>query len=282
MKVRIIVDSAADLTAEVKSQVTMIPLTVSFDDEEFADGIALSREEFYQRLESSDVLPKTSQASPAVYAEYYQVVADAGESAVVITLASALSGTYQSAMIASEEYPHIYVVDSKTATVGIGILTMRALELVAEGKDAKTVAEVLEQEKQDIRLVAVLDTLEYMKRGGRISKATAFAGNLLNIKPVISVQDGRIQVIGKARGSKQGNSMMLQQIAQGGGVDMARPYMLGYTGLSDEMLQRLMEDSDALWPEAPATAGIGSVIGVHAGPGAVAIAYFKKLSNTEE
>lgn len=282
MKVRIIVDSAADLTAEAKKQVTMIPLTVSFGDEEFADGVALSREEFYQRLENSDVLPKTSQASPAVYAECFQAVADAGESAVVITLASQFSGTYQSARIASEDYSHVYVVDSATATIGIGILTMRALELVAEGKDAKTVAEVLEQEKQDIRLVAVLDTLEYMKRGGRISKATAFAGNLLNIKPVISVQDGRIQVIGKARGNKQGNSMMLQQIAQGSGVDMARPYMLGYTGLSDEMLQRLMEDSDALWPEAPATAGIGSVIGVHAGPGAVAIAYFKKLSNTEE
>lgn len=282
MKVRIIVDSAADMTAEVKNQVTMIPLTVSFGDKEFADGVALSREEFYQRLEKSDVLPKTSQASPAAYAECFQAVADAGESAVVITLASQFSGTCQSARIAAEDYAHIYVVDSATAAIGIGILTMRALELVAEGKDAKTVAEVLEREKQDIRLVAVLDTLEYMKRGGRISKATAFAGNLLNIKPVISVQDGQIQVIGKARGNKQGNTMMLQQIIQGGGVDMARPYMLGYTGLSDEMLQRLMEDSAALWPETPAAAGIGSVIGVHAGPGAVAITYFKKLSKTEE
>lgn len=276
MKVRIIVDSAADLTAEIRNRLTVIPLTVIFGERAYSDGVDISYEEFYQMLENSDVLPKTSQAGPAQFADYFQPIADAGESAVVITLASKLSGTYQSAVIAAEDFPNIYVVDSTTATIGMAILAQRALQMVDAGMDAASIAQALEQEKEDIRLVAVLDTLEYMKRGGRISKTVAFAGGLLNIKPVIFVQDGAIQLAGKARGNKQGNTMLVDMMAQFGGMDPDRPYMAGYTGLSDELLQKFLADSTASWPQPPVTAGIGSVIGTHAGPGAVAAAFFCK------
>ena len=127
-------------------------------------------------------------------------VASVGDSAVVVTLASKFSGTYQSACIAAAEYDNIYIVDSKSAAIGSGILAEYALECADKGMDAKTIAETLEKKRDGICLIALLDTLEYLKKGGRISKTVAFAGGLLNIKPVITVVDGEIQVIGKARG----------------------------------------------------------------------------------
>jgi len=124
----------------------------------------------------------------------------------------------------------------------------------------------------------MLDTLEYLKRGGRISKTVAFAGGLLNIKPVISLVDGEIVVLGKARGSKQGNNLLVSEIEKAGGVDFFKPVLLGYTGLNDDLLQKYIVDSAELWrydaSELRSTV-IGSVIGTHAGPGAIAVAFFK-------
>ena len=134
-------------------------------------------------------------------------------------------------------------------------------------------------ERENVCLVAMLDTLEYLKKGGRISKTVAFAGELLSIKPVISVQDGAIHMLGKARGSKQANNLLVKQIEAAGGVDFDKPVLLGYTGLSDLLLQKYITDSAALWAENKTelnTTAIGSVIGTHAGPGAVAVAFFKK------
>ena len=127
-------------------------------------------------------------------------------------------------------------------------------------------------------MVALLDTLEYLKRGGRISKTVALAGTLLSIKPVVAIQDGKIQMLGKARGSRQGNNLLVQEIEKAGGVDFDKPLLLGYTGLSSALLEKYMQDSRALWEPAGSleTTIIGSVIGTHAGPGAVAVAFFSK------
>ena len=128
-------------------------------------------------------------------------------------------------------------------------------------------------------LVPMLDTLEYLKRGGRISKAVALAGGLLSIKPVVTLADGEIAILGKARGSKQGNNLLVSEIQKAGGVDFSKPALLGYTGISDALLQKYIEDSKALWEENSGelrTTAIGSVIGTHAGPGAIAAAFFKK------
>lgn len=279
MSVRIIIDSTADVTPDVFRQVWVVPLTVHFGEAEYVDGVTITHREFYEKLVESDVMPQTSQATPAQFDDLYRQVAAAGDSAVVITLASQLSGTYQSAAMAAADYENIHVIDSGTAAIGTGILTELALQLVDSGMDAGAIARELETQKKRIRLVALLDTLEYLKRGGRISKTVAFAGGLLNLKPVLAIQDGQIQMLGKARGSRQGNNLLVSQIREAGGVDFQKPVLLGYTGLSDALLTKYVEDSRELWENG--TDGlrstlIGSVIGTHAGPGAIAVAFFQK------
>lgn len=280
MKVRIIIDSSTDLTPDLKSRFTVVPLTVHFGDDEYEDGITITHKEFYEKLIESDVLPSTSQASPAAFSAVYEEIVNAGESAVVLTLSSTLSGTYQSAVIAAQDYPeNIYVVDTKSVAIGSGILAQMALQLAESGMSAKDIAHHITEERDNICIVAMLDTLEFLKRGGRISKTVAFAGGLLSIKPVISVKDGEIIMLGKARGSKQGNNLLVSEIEKAGGVDFDKPVLLGYTGLSDILLQKYIEDSEHLWrhsTEALRSTIIGSAIGTHAGPGAVAVAFFKK------
>lgn len=279
MRVRIIVDSTTDLAPELKGQVEIVPLTVSFGTEEYIDGITITHEEFYNRLIESDVLPTTSQATPAAFEKVFREIAAAGDSAVVITLASQLSGTCQSARIAAEDYDNIYVVDSGSVTLGVGILAEYALRCVCSGMEASRIAELLEKKKEDVCLIAMLDTLEYLKKGGRISAAVAFAGGLLNIKPVVNVKDGVIHMLGKARGSKQGNNLLAQEISKTGGIDFSMPILLGYSGLSDTLLKKYIADSALLWEgsvDALRYTSIGSVVGTHAGPGAIAAAFFHK------
>lgn len=279
MNTRIIVDSTTDLMPEVKGQVSVVPLTVHFGDEEYIDGVTIDHKSFYEKLVETDVHPTTSQATPAAFMAEYEKVRAAGDSAVVITLSAKLSGTYQSAVIAAADFENIYVVDSASATIGAAVLTELALRYLDEGLEAKEIAARLEEEKKRILIVALLDTLEYLKRGGRISKTVAFAGAVLNIKPVIAVSDGEIMVLGKARGSKMGNNLLEQEIEKAGGVDFSAPVLLGYTGLSDLLLRKYIEDSRRLWEEGldeVRFTTIGSVIGTHAGPGAIAVAFFKK------
>ena len=279
MKTRIVVDSTADILPEYLNQIHTVPLTVSFGDEEYIDGVTIDHRTFYQKLIETDAMPSTSQASPAAFAEQYDQAAAADEEVVVITISSKLSGTYQSAMIAAAGRSSVYVVDSENASVGCGILVGLALRYLRDGMTASAIAEKLQEDKKKIVVIALLDTLEYLKRGGRISKAAAFAGGLLNIKPVISIADGEIQLLGKARGSKMGNNLLAQQIQKVGGIDFTKPVLLGYTGLSDVLLQKYIEDSSYLWSaflDAVRYVSIGSVIGAHAGPGAIAVAFFRK------
>lgn len=284
MKTQIIVDSSADLLPQTKEMVTVVPLTVRFGTEEFLDGVTIDHQTFYEKLVESDTLPTTSQAVPQDFMDVFDKTRAAQTGAVVITLSSHLSGTYQSARIAAAEYENIFVVDSGTVTIGGGILVELALELAEEGLDAGEIARRLEEAKGRIVLVALLDTLEYLKKGGRISKTVAFAGNLLNIKPVISVVDGEIHLIGKARGSKTGNNLLVQEMEKAGGIDFTMPVLLGYTGLSDTLLQKYIGDSQYIWSphmqQVPCTV-VGSVVGTHAGPGAIAVAFFKKAGSSD-
>ena len=166
MKTRIIVDSTTDLTPEVKSRVSLVPLTVHFGDEEYIDGVTIDHRSFYEMLVETDVHPTTSQATPAAFMAQYEKVREAGDSAVVITLSAKLSGTYQSAVIAAGDYENIYVVDSASVTIGAAVLTELALRYLDEGLEAREIAQRLEEEKKRILIVALLDTLEYLKRGG--------------------------------------------------------------------------------------------------------------------
>ena len=278
MKTRIIVDSTSDLLPAVKAQVHTVPLTVYFGQEEYVDGITIDHKAFYEKLIETDVHPSTSQAAPAAFEAEYEKARAAGEAALVITVSSKLSGTYQSAVIAAQDYDNVYVVDSGSVAIGGGILVEYALNLLHDGLEAKEIAEKLEEAKRRIIIVALVDTLEYLKKGGRVSRTVAFAGTVLNIKPVLCVADGEIVMLGKARGSKMGNNLLVQEIENSGGVDFSMPVLLGYTGLSDAMLLKYIEDSRRLWEGKVAEVRyttIGSVIGTHAGPGAVAVAFFK-------
>ena len=224
---RIIVDSTADLVPKIKERVYTVPLTVHFGQEEYIDGVTIDHKTFYKKLVESDVLPTTSQATPNDFIGAFETARQAGEAAVVITLASKFSGTYQSAVIAAAEYENIYVVDGASAAMGTGILVELAFRLLDAGalrREKLRAAE--EEEKKNIVIVALVDTLEYLKRGGRISKTAAFAGGILNIKPVISVTDGEIHLLGKARGSKMGNNLLVQEIDEAGGIDFSKPCCL--------------------------------------------------------
>ena len=278
MPVRIIVDSTADVTPQVRSRVGMVHLSIRFGSEEYIDRLAIDSRTFYEKLIESDVLPTTSQATPFAFEEAFEEAVKAGFDVVCITCSSRLSGTYQSAVIAAEEFPgKVHVVDSQTIALGSAILTEYALGLVDAGMDAETIAWRLMQKRDKIRLLAMLDTLEYLKKGGRISPAAALAGGLLNIKPVVCIENGVIRMLGKARGSRQANNLLVQEIGKAGGVDFRKPVLLGYTGLSDMLLQKYIQDSAALWEghleELPYEV-VGSVVGTHAGPGAVAVAFF--------
>lgn len=289
MAIRIIVDSSADIEEDYARDhgIQIIPMTITFGNEEFAEGVDITRTEFFQRLVETDELPRTSQIPPMVFQDIFQEIVTAGDTAVVITLSSHISGTYQSACIAAAPFKEsVFVVDSENATIGERLLAEHAWALREEGLSAADIAYCLDQEKKDIRLVASLDTLEYLHRGGRISGAAAAIGGLLSIKPVVGVVDGDVVVLGKARGSKASRNMVFEEIEKAGGVDLTRPIWVAYSGLSDKTARKYIADSLAIATEKglisspdeiemPLTL-VGAVIGTHVGPGGVAFAFFAR------
>ena len=279
MAVKILVDSTFDFTQEQLDELGLdcVRLRVHFGDEEFIDGVSMTPQQFYERLIESDTLPTTSQATPTDFAEAFERLTANGDDVLALTLSSELSGTYQSAMIAAADFAgHIRVVDTLSVSLGAQIIALYAHRLVSEGKGLDAAADEVEAAKGRAHAIALLDTLEYLKRGGRISSAAAFTGGILSIKPVITIRNGAVAVIGKARGSKNGNNLLSQMIGKYG-VDFSMPYMLGYSGLSDATLQKYKADSARLWvghtDDLPVMV-IGSVIGTHAGPGALGVAFF--------
>lgn len=282
MAIKFIIDSGSDILPGEAEELGLIhlPLMVSFGEEEFYDSVTLGHREFYEKLIESDVLPKTSQINPATFASAYEKVVSAGDTAIVITVSGKLSGTYQSAMIAAEDYEgKIYVVDSENVCVGERLLVERGLELCKEGLSVEEIVARLNQEKKQIRVIALLDTLEYLKKGGRISATVAFAGNLLSIKPVIAIENGEVSLVGKARGSKKGNNLLRELVLSSGGINFDKPFALAYSGLSDHLLTKYIEDSTELWAgktESLPIKTVGCTIGTHAGPGAIVLAFFEK------
>ncbi len=280
MSVKIIIDSTADLTHEYSSKMGMVPLTVRFGDKEYVDRIEIDTKTFYEKLVESDVMPSTSQASISDFEKVFSREFEEGHDLVVLTISSKLSGTYHSACVASEMAPdRIFVIDSNSVSIGLGVLAELAQNMVRDGLDAASIAERISAERDNVRLLAMFDTLEFLKRGGRISATAAFAGGVLALKPVITLRDGEIVVLGKARGSRQSNNFLIKEIENCGGINFSKPLLLGYTGFDDAVLQKYIEDSRALWEgqtDSLDITSIGSVVGTHAGPGAIAIAFYVK------
>lgn len=280
MSVRIVIDSASDFTKEQADALNLdyMPLKTIFGEEEYLDGVTLSHKAFYEKLIECGTIPTTSQVSPFDFENKFREIKEAGDTAVVICLSSLLSGTYQSACIAADSYEDcISLVDSMNLCIGEQNLIQYAIRLRDQGMTAPEIAKELDRVKDKIVLLAVFDTLEYLKQGGRISKTAAWAGSMLSIKPVISIINGEVVILGKARGSKNGNNILIQNIEQSGGIDFTMPYCTGFSGLDDTLLQKYLKDSAALWEgkaENLPISTIGSTIGTHAGPGAIAVSFF--------
>lgn len=279
--VKILFDSASDISlAEANAMgAELISIKIRFGDEEFSDGVDLTREEFFKKLSGSDKLPQTSQINPAEFAAAFEKLTADGSEVVCVTLSSKLSGTFKNAVGAAEKFSgKVFVVDSLNASTGEKILCQYALRLVKEGLGAAEIAAALDEEKGRIRVLAVLDTLKFLKMGGRISAVTAFAGEMLSIKPVIGIVDGEVKLLGKAIGSKKSGNLLTKLIKENG-VDFSMPHGVMWSGADDSMLKRYVEDSRDLWAaetdSLPAYM-IGSTIGTHIGPGAIGVAFYSK------
>lgn len=276
MKVKIIVDSTVDLTPKAKAGVAgIVPLSIRFGEEEFKDGVTITAQRFYEMLATCQELPTTSQPTPVAFEEVYREATADGSQVLAITISSRLSGTYQSATIAADEFDgRVVVLDSRSAALGTGILVEYALELAEQGLNAQQILEILMEKRQNVRLLAMVDTLEYLKKGGRLNSAAAAVGGMLNLKPIICMDDGRIATLGKVRGVKKAFAQLTEECEKLGGPDRGMPMLLGYTGCEDENLRQYREVAGEYWGEnVPATI-VGATIGVHAGPGAVAMGFF--------
>ena len=280
MKIHLLTDSGSDITQQEASAmgITVLPLKTRFGDQEFLDGVTITTREFFERLVESDEFPKTSQIPPQEYEQAFAKALQSADHVLCITISSKLSGCCQSACIASQSFPgRVTVIDSENVTLGQRNLIDDALRLLAQSDDPALITAQLEQDKKKICLVALLDTLEYLKKGGRISAAAALAGSLLSIKPVIAIDEGEIAVLGKARGSRNGNNLLSQCVQRRGEIDYDKPYCLAYSGFSDQLLQKYLADNAPFYQIDAGSIPvhqIGSTIGTHVGPGAIAVSFF--------
>lgn len=275
--IRIVTDSAADLTArdlEIPG-VTVVPLGITFADGTAAlDDGSMTKDEFFTRLAEDSKLPRTSQPSPASFIELFEEAADAGDEVIVITIAQKLSGTYQCANLAAAEADaKVYLIDSETAAQGEAIIVREAIRLREQGLSASRIAAELETFKKRVRIVAIVDSLKHLQKGGRLPAAVAIVGGALGIKPVLALFDGAIHLVDKGRGRPGALVAMYRQLDKLGGVDPA----YGYTLLYSDDKQLTAPVHHYLHQNLHLTGGrvgqIGPTIGTHVGPGVVGVAF---------
>ena len=279
MAVKLIIDTGCDLNKEQAEAlgVILVPMTIRFGDKEYRSGIDISNEDFYNKLAANKDLPTTSQPTPYDFEMIYQQVKDAGDEGVVLCVSSALSGTYQSACIAANGFEDcIYVVDTRAVSVAQRILLDCALSFMYNGKCAKEIAAELEEKKADVRAFGAVETLEYLIKGGRLSKAAGAVGSVLGIRPVLCLSDGALEVAGKARGAKAAVTLLHDLIADMG-IDFSMPFCVGYTGNDPHVIDAYLDAvNSALIGHELTPVNVGSTVGTHTGPGLFIVAFFKK------
>ena len=278
--IKIITDSTSDIDLKYAQElnVEVVPLKVIIDGKEYKDRIDLQPEEFYDLLVNSQTLPSTSQPSPQDFVDLYETAKNNNDSVIVITLSSVISGTYQSANLAKDlvDYDDIYVIDSLGTTQMQRLLVLKAVALRNEGMNAQDLYTFLEAYKHRIRLFAFVDTLEYLYKGGRLSRTAATAGTLLKFKPIIGFDEGKLDVFAKARGTQKATTKIIDLIQQDGEMDLDEPICIGYTGSFDGLDKFENTLRETLHFGETLHGIVGPVIGTHAGPGARLIAYVKK------
>lgn len=282
--VRIITDSTSDITQEEGASlgVTVVPLTVHFGSESYRDGIDLIKEEFYEKLAVAEELPTTSQVPPGEFAALFERFVADGDEVVGIFISSEMSGTYQSAAVAREQVEmrsasagKIHVIDSRTTTFELALLVRLAVRFRDEGKNAGEITELIRELIKRVRLIAVVDTLKYLKMSGRISTTTAFVGGLLGINPIIAIIDGKVESIGKTRGLKAGLKFIGDQVMSDP-PDLNYPVAFGHTNAPEALRETVSFFTDSLGITEYFEEDIGLIVGTHVGPGAAGIAYIAK------
>ncbi len=280
MSIRIITDSSSDLApADAKRLgVELVSMSIQFGERSYLDGVDLEKAQFYKLLADGKDSPSTAQPAPTDFLNPLEAVRAAGDEAVVITLSSVLSGTYQSALIAKDmcDYGPIYVVDSLSATAGVQILAEYACKLRDQGLEAREIAEKVEAVKGRIRIFAVIDTLEYLRRGGRLSNLQAGLGTVTKLKPVIAVREGAVVVVGKSFGTVAATKQLLKFLSEHP-IDQDFPAFALYSddkSRVDDFLPKMEEQG--ILPQDLRFCSIGPTIGTHIGPGAVGMAYIEQ------
>lgn len=281
MSIRIVTDSGADLEREEyqRCDVELVPLGLTIDGRIYRADEKFNKTDFFRLLEAAKVFPKTSQPAPAEFEQLFEAAKQAGDQVVYISIASALSGTFQTASVvkALGEYDNVWIVDSRSATLGQKQLVMEAVRLRALGKTAPEIAEALERIRGRIRVYAGLDTLEYLRKGGRLGRAAAGLGTLARIKPVVTISpEGTVQVAGKCMGKARAMKEILG-LAEKSEPDPGYPIYGVYSGSQEAVLElaaKLAEQGVEL-PTAQMFS-LGPVIGAHIGPGAYGIVYIAK------
>jgi DegV family protein with EDD domain len=278
--VRIVTDSTCDLSPEVLDQHTIraVPLNVHFGEENYKDGEDLLPDRFYEMLKTNPIHPKTSQPSPEEFKSVYQELLSGDTEIVSVHISSKMSGTHQSATIAKNELGNdkVHVVDSGYVSVALGLMAIRAAEEAAAGKTAAEIVALLEELKERMQIYFIVDTLEYLQKGGRIGKASAVIGGLLNIKPILTIKEGQVCPFEKVRGSAKVFARMAKVF--GGHLTESR-YQNVTLGLAHaanpDLLKKLTDQLDPLYDTSNAlTVEIGPVVGTHAGPGTVGIFFY--------
>jgi len=280
MSIRIVIDSTSDVTQEIidKYNLEMVPLTVNFDDGSYLDKVELSTEDFFKKLSNSDKLPTTSQVAPGVFINTFSEILLNGDEVLGIFLATDFSGTYESARIAKDMIgsDRIHLIDSRSVCLGTFSLILEAIELVEQNKNINEIIETLEALRDKIVVAAGLDTLKYLEKGGRLSKGQAVVGSLLNIKPIITIKDGKIAVIDKIRGKNKTIKWFDDWIEENK-FDLTNKTVLLFHAQNLEQLKVLRAAIEEKYKiKNIIESEVGPVIGTHAGPGLLAVAFLNK------
>ena len=284
MAIKIVIDSASDISKDeaLSMGVVMIPMNITFGEEEYLDGETMLPIQFYEKMKTTKTLPKTSQVSEYTFEETFRPLVEDGHEVIAITISSGLSGTYAGAVNASEKFDgKVSVVDSKSAAIGERLLCEYALKLIAEGKNRQEIYDELNRVKEKMTVMAMLNTLEYLRKGGRISGAVAIIGSMLALKPVVAVVNGKIEMVGKALGTKKGHALLNSIVEKKGGIDTDMPFGVLWAGTEDDKpsVDKFMEENKTMWTGAEDRAKahiLGCTIGSHVGPGTIGLAFFSK------
>ena len=276
--IRFLVDTSSDYTVEeIKERgMELVPLHITFGEKDYRDAYDLDKDGFYELLTTGEVFPKTSQPAPQDFVDIFEDAQEKGDELICILLSSKLSGTFQSAVLSKSiaEYEKIHLVDSLGATHMIRLMADYGLELAKEGKTAEEIVAALEEMKSKIKVLAVVDTLEYLCKGGRVSRASAAIGEMAKVKPMITVSEGEVTVIGKSLGKNKAIGSLLKAFGECQPDERFPIYSVSTLGTENcETFEKRFTAEGYQFKE---RIQVGATIGTHVGPGAFGVIYVQK------